>query len=395
MTATRLPAVVHTALRQHPWLVGSFALLVMIASAGVPAAIAVADHSKADSEYQQARRSLASVSAQLTAARTDFGKTRADVSALAGQLQQLTSAAHDYLTSSQLGLVTASSDRLSGALALPAGEQATPREATGTRNSSTAELQSAAATLTRQAADERGWLATTRRAVDELSVARDLASARLDAITSGMAQADDTPAVPGVSASLAAVLAAYPRADQASKDALTASATAATAAGAAHKPLVASLLDFLGKAQAVHDSQAAVDAAAAKAAAEAAAQAVAEAQAGGSAGKTAPTNPAPPRNSPGSSSGGSGGTLTPLPSPNFDLVTHTPQVLLPYGGVTPAGIPYEPGCGNQKFMYEQQARNHGFEIISLNPPWAFDYHAFPTADGWSVDVYECMPTPQG
>ena len=313
VAAISTPVRIAAVLRRHIRLTASVTTAIVVAAVAIPLSVATADHANADAAYQQARRSLGQVSGQLTSARAVYAKEHAAVAALSGQLAQVQSAAGTSFTAAQLQAVTASSSGLQHALALAPGAAATRQEATGTSRSTTADLRAAAATLNRQSAQEAGRLKATRRSTTALSSAEGSALADLDAVAIGSPKSGEIPAVDGLDVSLAGVLSACPQADQATKDALTASAVAAKAAAAQRKPVASLLLAFLSAAQTVRGSQAAAVAAAAQAAAaaEKAAAAKAAAAAARAATKAPSTNsnPAPPRPN----------LISPAPGPIFNL----------------------------------------------------------------------------
>jgi hypothetical protein len=132
--------------------------------------------------------------------------------------------------------------------------------------------------------------------------------------------------------------------------------------------ITALLIDYLAKAKAVHASQDAADAAAAAAeAARLAAEAAARDARSRSAGDS------------GGGSGSRAGGVAP-PVVTFTMMTHVPQVY--------ANGDYSPGCGGA-LAYQQIATHQGYQMIFLDPGYAYDYSTFPTADSWGVNVYSC------
>lgn len=362
-----------SALRRRPrsTLAAGLAAVAVAAAVVVPVSAAAAEHDGRLTSYRDAHSALVPLARELGDARSEFDTAHAEAVTRAAQLHTILATSDGLLLPPQRAVLSESADALATAVALTPGEQSTPAEASATSASSSMELRTATETLSEQARRERGWLHTTRDATAALTDSTDVATAVLDQVVTGTAAAGDRPAVPGLDAAATSILTGYPRADQATKDALSASARTALAGVRASRPSVPLLTDFLAKAQAVRASQAAVDAAAAAAAAEAAARAAAEEAARSAGSRSGGGSP--------STGGGSTGAVFP-PPPVFNLISHKPQVL--------TNENYSPGCRGSS-QFDRIATNQGYELMGLDYDFPYDYTSYPTADSWGVTVYDC------
>jgi len=354
-------------LRAHPLIAGSVAIVVLTAAVSVPSVLTAREHDHAATEYRAAVRALPAVAAQLSRARAAFAQAHRDLQSLSEKVGQIDNASVGYLPDQQRELLAGASDAMATALAQSEGEQPSPLEASARSDASTTELLSAAATLRQQARRESSWLETTRRSLADLTVETGLATGMLEQLVAGSPQVEDRPALPGLDAVTTTVLASFPRAGQAARDALKASMTAAASATHTHRTADL-IIDYLAKAKAVHLSQDAADAAAAEAAEAAREAAETAARDAGS--------------RPSTSGGVADNPLHDVQPPpvTFNLISHVPQVY--------ANGHYAPGCGGT-FAFQQIAKNQGFAIIALDPGFTYDYATFPTADSWGVNVYAC------
>ncbi|MFJ8896835.1 hypothetical protein ACIRCZ_19790 [Leifsonia sp. NPDC102414] len=220
---------------------------------------------------------------------------------------------------------------------------------------------------------------STASATAKIPPAYQLAQKRVDDALAAIAKTLDTPAT--------AVLTANPKADPATRAALSTAATAAEHGKTAELPKL--LTTYFAAAKAVTTSQtAAIAAEAAAAAAAANAPTYTDPTTGhtihnlhynggggggnggyGHNGNTGGGQTGSGGNPGGGGTGGGGG-----PAP----VDHTPHVT--------ANGNYQPGCDGS-LMYTQSTSSGGGIIIDV--PYAYTYKTFPTDDGWGLNVYAC------
>ncbi|WP_374007946.1 hypothetical protein [Leifsonia sp. LS-T14] len=351
-------------------------LLVTGAAITLPLASAASAHEAALDRYRAAWADVQRIGAQLSAVESDADTERAAVERLKGTISTLRASPSGVLPDGDHALLDGAADRIGAVLALVPSERPGAPEAVASHRSDTETLMGASFTLERQARREAGWLAAALDAVRGLRTQHDTSTAMLGQLVTGSAADGDRAAVPGLDTATAALLAAFPRADAASRDALAAAANRAAAAAGAGALVEAELADFVVRAQDVRASQEANDRAAAEAAARAAAEEARRSSQQASPGTRSPSGGA---SAPGA--WGTGSHPLPPPPPNFgQFVAHNPNVY--------ASGYYLPGCSGVP-SYTLQAANHGFQIISLDHDYAYDYRTFSTADGWGVTVIDC------
>ncbi|MFJ8896617.1 hypothetical protein ACIRCZ_18690 [Leifsonia sp. NPDC102414] len=384
-------------------IAGSVAALVVIAGAlVVPRLIGVMQHAAADAEYQNARTEAVALYKSDVKAQKDFTVAHTKVTDLHGQVKTIHDQAQagQYLPPGQLRVLQKQVGVLGMYAGFTAGTTATDPRPAGTSTSTTTDLQAETSRLTAYVNRQTTVTETTTKAARGATGQIPRTNAQLTALITGLKGTATVDATPGLDRHAAGIVTALAKADQPSKDALTASAAAAIKDAGTGTPSTL-LLEFLTKAAAVttaHNAQAAAEQAAAAAAAEqaaadAAARAGATTYADPSTGQTKTTprtnngggnGAGAPVTGGGSTGGGSTGGGAPSAGGGGTpgggrVIDHTPRVV--------ANGNYQRGCDGGK-TYSQSTSSGG--TIIINVPYPYTYSTFTTSDGWGLVVYACM-----
>lgn len=291
------------------------ALVLVAAAVAVPISTASA-HGAAVDRYEAASSRLDRLTDQLSAVNSRCTDVTEVLVSLSQTVETLRSSPAGVLPTSHHDVLDAAAVDIERVLAQRSGEAPGEQEATAFTDSTTEELTAAAITVERQTRREVAWLDATRAAVRKADSQRDATKALLAQLVTGAEQSGDQPRIDSLETAGTALLAAYPRADTATRAALTAAAGVARTAADAGATVEAELLAFVARAHDLAASQEAADRAAAEAAARAAAEEAARAAARS-------------RSESSASSGGSGSGSAPItwpPPPEFPIMTHPPQL---------------------------------------------------------------------
>ncbi|MGJ4844883.1 hypothetical protein [Leifsonia sp. Le1] len=291
------------------------ALVLAAAVVAVPISTAAA-HAAAVDRYEAAGVRLDRLTDQLAAAQSRFASASDALVSLSGTVATLRSSPAGVLPATHHTVLDAVAGDIEKALAQRSGEAPGEQEATASADSTTEELTEAAVTVERQTRREAGWLDATRVAIDSAEEQRDATNVLLAQLVTGAKHSDDRPAIDPLETAGTALLAAFPRADAASRAALTTAAGEARTAANAGATVEAELLAFVARAHDLATSQEAADRAAAEAAARAAAEEAAR-------------EAAQSRSESSGSSGESGSGRRPTvwpPPPEFPIMTHPPKL---------------------------------------------------------------------